>query len=91
MNEEEKPNYAATFEGQVIKALAKIETTLDAIDKTVNGNGEPGLVGKYVELEKRLTALETQDKTKTNTVANVLNIVAWLIAMGFSAYTAFIK
>lgn len=68
----------------VPERLAKIETTLDRLDHTLNGNGQPGLADK---LEKFITEqyrlcdrVRLMEHTKTNQKTDL----QWLVTAGIA-------
>ena len=79
------PDYAQTFEEKVIAALAKIETQLGDLNKTVTGDSG-GLVNKFIELEKKVLTLETKLQAKDSVLWRVLYISAWLITTAIAFY-----
>lgn len=57
---------------------------LDNDYKIINGNGQPGLVSRVAEIEKKLAVMAASQNS-------VLRMLAWLATFGLAIYGAFFK
>lgn len=64
--------------------LNEIDKTLKKIEKSLNGNGRPGLI-------ERVNSLEVSTKTEDNTVAKVLERGAIIVSVVLSVFNLFFK
>ena len=79
------------FEKDVIDRLGRIETKLDNDYRTLHGNGQPGLLSKHTDLEKRVSALEQSASTQSGIAGKVTVGVAWIITTAIALYNLFAK
>jgi hypothetical protein len=67
------------FSTDVIDRLSRMETTLTQLDKTVRGNGTPGLVQRVDALESANDTKTGANKVKTRLVASAVTVVLALL------------
>ncbi len=61
-----------------------MKTKLDNDYRIINGNGQPGLVARVADIEKKLAVMNGSQHS-------VLQTLAWLATFGVAAYAAFFK
>lgn len=68
----------------LIDRLSRIETTLTALDKTVRGNGVPGLMGRVDALESAKDIGKGRSSMKTKVTGFAMAIIIALLGAGVS-------
>jgi len=79
------------FEQEVIDRLARIETKLDNDFRTLHGNGQPGLLAKHNDLERRVTTLEHAFRTQSGVARKIIITLAWLVTTAIACYNLIAK
>jgi hypothetical protein len=69
------------FSTEVIDRLSRMETTLTTLDKTVRGNGVPGLVQRVDGLEAKDDVRSGSSATKTRVLAVVISVMLALLSV----------
>ena len=73
------------------KKLVSVETKLDNDFREIHGNGQPGLVQKFNDLQTKVSNLETELKAKRGTLLLVLNAIAWFATFALGLFNFFSK
>lgn len=61
-----------------------MKTKLDNDYRIINGNGQPGLVARVADIEKKLAAMNASQNS-------VLRTLGWLVTTGLAVYAAFFR
>ncbi|OQA82185.1 MAG: hypothetical protein BWY31_03327 [Lentisphaerae bacterium ADurb.Bin242] len=72
------------FERDVIDRLGRIETRLEQVTGTLQGDGQPGLVREVGELEKRIQSLEEIQASEKRQVGRIAAIVTLILNSALS-------
>lgn len=73
------------------KKLVSVETKLDNDFREIHGNGQPGLVQKFNDLQTKVSNLETELKAKRGTLLWFLNAIAWFATFALGLFNFFSK
>lgn len=73
---------------ELVDRLGRIETKLDNDGKELYGNGKPGLLDRFDDLEDRVRDIETKQSEKQKHYGAIMAVVAFLInaAIALLAY-----